>query len=59
MKAMRHHFYLELIRQKCLRTFRVGLKGAFYGTSKFLLALCFCEALLVIVQVNKFMRNAK
>ena len=60
MKAMRHHFYLELIRQKYLRTFRVGfLKGAFYGTSKFLLALCFCEALLVIVQVNKSMRNAK
>ena len=44
---------------KLFCAFRVGLKGAFYGTSKFPLALYFREALLIIVQVNKSMRNVK
>ena len=38
---------------------RFALKSAFYGTSKFLLALYFCEVLLIIVQVNRSMRNIK
>ena len=41
---------------KLFCSFRVGLKSALYGTSKFL-ALYFCEALLKIVLVNRSMRN--
>ena len=37
----------------------VGLKSDFYRTSKFLLTMYFCEALLKIVQVNRSMRNIK
>ena len=44
---------------KLICSFRVNLKSTFYGTSKFLLALYFCEALLKIVQVNRSMRNTK
>ena len=40
-------------------SFRFGLMCAFYGTSKLLLALHFCRTLLVIVQVNRSMRNIK
>ena len=42
---------------KLFCSFRFGLKSAFYGTSKFLLDLYFCEALLV--QVNISMGNIK
>ena len=51
-------FLFRVNTPKVFSAFSVGLKGAFYGTSKFL-ALYFCEALLIIVQVNKSMRNAK
>ena len=44
---------------KLLCSFRVGLKSAFYGTSKFVLTLYFCEQLLIIVQGNRSMRNIK
>ena len=40
-------------------SFRVGLKSAFYGTSKFVLTLSFCEPLFIIVQENRSMRNIK
>ena len=43
---------------KLFYSFRVGLKSTFYGTSKFLLALYFFEALLIIVEVNRSMRLA-
>ena len=52
-------FLFRVNKPKVFSAYSVGLKGAFYGTSKFLLALYFCEALLIIVQVNKSMRNAK
>ena len=44
---------------KLFCSFRVGLKSAVYGTSKFRLTLYFCEALLIIAQVNRSMRNIK
>ena len=59
MRAMRHHFYLELICQNFFAHFRVGLKGTFYGISTFVLTLYFCEPLLIIVQENRSMRNIK
>ena len=40
-------------------SFRVGLKSSFYGTSKFILTLYFCELLFIIVQENRSMRNIK
>ena len=42
---------------KLFCSFRDGLKSAFYGTSKFVLNLYFCETLLIIVQENRSMRN--
>ena len=42
---------------KLFCSFRVGLKSALYGTSKFLIVLYFCEALLITVQVNRSMKN--
>ena len=66
MRAMKHHFYLECPKLFCswfkpmvqmVQTNR--LKRAFYGTSKFVLTLYFCEPLLIIVQENKSMRNIK
>ena len=56
MKVMRHHFYLGLIC-KIVLLIQVGLKSDFYGTSKFFLNLYFCEALLIIVQINGSMRR--
>ena len=50
-------FRVDMPKLFCL--FRVGLKGTFYGTYKFLLILYFCEALVIIVQVNRSMRNIK
>ena len=44
---------------KLFSSFRVGLKSALNGTSKFLLALYFCEPLLITVQVNRSARNIK
>ena len=44
---------------KLFCSFRVGLKSAFYGPSKFLLALYFCDALLIIAQVHRSIRNIK
>ena len=58
MRAMRTFLFRGNI-PKLFCSFRVGLKSAFYGTSKFLLALYFCEALLIIVQANRSMRNIK
>ena len=55
MRAMRHHFYLGNM-PKLFCAFRAGLKGTFCGTSKSLLALYFCEALLIIVEANRSMR---
>ena len=52
-------FLFRVNMPKLFCSFRVGLKSDFYGTSKFLLTLYFCEALLIIVQVNRSMRNIK
>ena len=49
MRGMRHHFYLELVCKIVL----------LYGTSKFILNLYYFEALLIVVQVNRSMRNIK
>ena len=44
---------------KLFWSFRVGLKSAFFETSEFLLALYFCEARLIIVQVKTLSRQSK
>ena len=36
---------------KLFCSFSVGFNRAFYGTSKFLLILCFCEALLLTQEI--------
>ena len=45
MRAMRQHFYLELICQNC------------FAHSGLVQERLFCEALLIIVQVNRSVRN--
>ena len=50
-------FRVNMPKLSC--SFRVGLKSAFYGTSKFVLTLYFCKPLLIIVQENRSMRNIK
>ena len=57
MTAMRQHFRGNMPNSFC--SFRVGLKSDFCGTSKFPLTLYLCEALLMIVQVSRSMRNIK
>ena len=43
--------------QKLFCSFTVGLKSAFYGTSKFVLALYFCEPLLIIAPEKGLIKN--
>ena len=57
MRAMRRHFLCRVNMSKLFCLFRIGLKSAFYATSKFVLTMYFCEALLF--QVNRSMRNIK
>ena len=44
---------------KLFCSFSARLKSAFYGTFEFILALYFCEALLIIAQVSRSLRNIK
>ena len=57
MTAMWHHFEKGLNVSKLLCSFSVGFNSTHSGTSKFLLILHFCEVLLIIVQVNRFLRH--
>ena len=50
-------FLFRFNMPKLFCSFKVGLKSAFYGTSKFVLTLYFCEPLLMIIQENRSMRN--
>ena len=50
-------FLFRVNMPKLFCSFRVGLNSAFYGTSKLLLALNYCETLPIISQVNKSMRR--
>ena len=60
MRAMIHHFYLELICQNCFtHSVLEPWMEPFYGSSKFVLTLYFCKPLLVIVQENRSRRNIK
>ena len=52
-------FLFRVNMPKLFSSFRVGLKSAFYGTSKFVLTLYFYEPLLIIVQGNRPIRNIK
>ena len=52
-------FLFRVNMSKLFCSFGFGLKSAFYGTSKVLFTLCFCEAFFIIVQVNRSMRNIK
>ena len=52
-------FLFRVNMPKLFCSFRVGLKSAFCGTSKFLLTLYFCEPLTITVQKNRSMRNIK
>ena len=52
-------FLFRVNMPKLFCSFRVRLKIAFYGTSKFVLTLYFCEPLLIIVQENRSIRNIK
>ena len=42
---------------KLFCSFMVGLKSTIFGTSKLLLALYFCEVLLIIAQVKTILSN--
>ena len=52
-------FLFRVNMPKLFCSFRVGLNSDFYGTSKFVLALYFCEPLLIINQENRSTRNIK
>ena len=59
MRAMRHQFYLELLRQNCFAHSGLVERAPSMGTSKFVLTLYFCEPLLIIIQENRSMINIK
>ena len=48
-------FRVNMLKLFC--SLRFGLKTTFYGTSKFVLTLYFCEPLFIIVQENRSMQN--
>ena len=53
-------FLFRVNMQKLFCLFRVDLKSAFYGTSKFVLTLYFCEPLFIVeILRNNILRNIK